>query len=75
MVPVAVGAVRLESGVVSCHGATHQHLNAGARGSEAGAALYFVNGDRFAAASGYVVALETGRRPGRMPGCIGDRSP
>lgn len=42
----------------ACHGATHQHLNAGARGSEAGAALYFVNGDRFAASSGYVVALE-----------------
>lgn len=41
-----------------CHGATHQHLNAGARGSTAGAALYFVNGDRFAASSGYVVALE-----------------
>lgn len=41
-----------------CRGATHQHLNAGARGSEAGAALYFVNGDRFVASSGYVVALE-----------------
>jgi len=41
-----------------CWGAAHQHLNAGAYGSEVGAALYFVNGDRFAAASGYVVSLE-----------------
>ena len=46
------------AGVGECRGASHQHLNAGAFGSEAGAALYFVNGDRFAEASGYVVALE-----------------
>lgn len=42
----------------ACWGASHQHLNAGAFGSESGAALYFVNGDRFAASSGYVVSLE-----------------
>lgn len=54
-------------------GASHQHLNAGAYGSEPGAALYFVNGDRFAALSGYVVALEkteTGTHAGLHRGTI-----
>lgn len=56
-----------------CLGASHQHLNAGAYGSEPGAALYFVNGDRFAASSGYVVALEkteTGTHAGLHRGSI-----
>lgn len=38
--------------------AAHQHLNAGAYGSQPGAGLYFVNGSRFAAESGYVVGME-----------------
>ncbi len=36
-------------------GAGHQHINAGALGSEPGTRLSFLNGDRFAAESGYVL--------------------
>ncbi|MBL9128398.1 MAG: hypothetical protein JNL97_12160 [Verrucomicrobiales bacterium] len=46
------------AGSPGVRGATHQHLNAGAYGSEVGAALYFVNGDRFVASSGYAVPME-----------------
>lgn len=35
--------------------AGHQHINAGALGSEPGTRLSFLNGDRFAAESGYVL--------------------
>ncbi|MBL9139856.1 MAG: hypothetical protein JNK85_28555 [Verrucomicrobiales bacterium] len=45
-------------GAASAWGSGHQHLNAGALGSGAGTPLSFINGDRFAAESGYVVALE-----------------
>ncbi len=38
--------------------AVHQHINAGAHGSEPGAPLYFVNGAAFAAESGFVVPLD-----------------
>jgi hypothetical protein len=51
----------------------HEHINAGARGSEPGAALYFVNGDRFSSESGYVLPFTesaTGPHAGLFRGSI-----
>ncbi len=51
----------------------HDHVNAGALGSAAGGALSFINGDRYAAESGYVVPMTpttTGPRAGRYSGLI-----
>ncbi len=53
--------------------AQHGHLNAGALGTQQGDALYFANGDLFAASSGYVKALPataTGNRAGYYSGSI-----
>ncbi|MGE4183108.1 MAG: hypothetical protein AB7J34_25090 [Limisphaerales bacterium] len=66
-----VVAARLLTGDATA--AAHQHLNAGAFGSQPGAALYFVNGDRYVDSSGYVVPLEkaeTGTHAGLHRGSI-----
>lgn len=53
--------------------ASHQHINAGALGSEPGTRLSFLNGDRFAAESGYVlpcVPASTGPHAGLFRGSV-----
>lgn len=52
---------------------SHQHINAGALGSQAGAPLSFVNGDRFVAESGYVMPMQpatAGPRAGLHAGSV-----
>ncbi|MCC6232755.1 MAG: hypothetical protein IT580_08930 [Verrucomicrobiales bacterium] len=53
----------------------HDHVNAGALGSQPGGSLSFINGDRYAVESGYVVALGptaalAGPRAGLFSGSI-----
>jgi hypothetical protein len=69
-----LGVIITFAGMVTTFAASiHQHVNAGAHGSAPGAPLYFVNGDRFEAASGFVVPLEpadTGPQAGLFHGSI-----
>lgn len=64
--------VLLATAGLSVH-AQHGHLNAGARGTNQGDALYFANGDIFAESSGYVKELvyaESGPYAGYYEGGI-----
>ncbi len=60
---LAMAAQLAGLGAGDAKAAAHAHVNAGAIESRPGAALYFVNGDRFAAESGYVLPMNRSATP------------